>query len=172
MTSRRDRFQRLEPERADPPSAARSGGQPERFQEKEPEAELRVLDLDEGQGFVRCAACRQDHHATAVRCGFCGADLTTREQRAFNEALWKQRVEESAAEEREVEPLRAAQAQAEREMAEAVRQRKMWKREIGLRRPMADSFEEYAARRVVATATRAGRAIGGWLRRALGRKRS
>jgi len=167
----KDRFERLEPERTGDAAQARSGGQPERFQGPEPEPALRVLDLDEGQSFVRCARCRHDHHATTVRCTNCGADLITRAQRAFNEALWKQRREESAVEEGEVEKARRARAQADRDDADAMRLRATLERDVASHRRGPESWEDVQSRWVVDAATRAGRAIGGWLRRVLSRSR-
>jgi uncharacterized membrane protein len=167
----KDRFERLEPERTGDAAQDRSGGQPERFRGPDPEPALRVLDLDQGQSFVRCARCRHDHHATAVRCTNCGADLTTRAQRAFNQALWKQRQEESAAEEAAVEKVRAARAQADRDDADAMRLRAILERDVASHRRAPESWEDVPSRWVVEAATRAGHAIGGWLRRVLSKGR-
>jgi hypothetical protein len=170
----KDRFTRLEPERSGSAPPARSGGQPGRF--TGPEPALRALDLGQGQPFVRCARCRQDHHATAVRCTGCGADLTTRDQRVFNEALWKAHQQESAEEARAVDELRARRAQADREDAGAMRRREALEAELELRRGERGSWDHAGgrwgtmdsdARLVVAIARRAGTAIGGWLRRIL-----
>jgi ribosomal protein L37E len=163
----KDRFERLEPERAGEAAAARSGGQPERFRGPEPEPALRVMDLDEGQSFVRCARCQHDHHAATVRCTNCGADLATRAQRDFNQALWQRRREESAEEEAAVEKLRAARAQADRSDAEALRLRAALERDVASHHRPLESWEDAQSRWVVQAATRAGRVIGGWLRRVL-----
>jgi hypothetical protein len=106
--------------------ASRSGASVERF-ESRPEpaaggAPLRLLEDDGGPSFVRCGECRADSHATALRCSNCAADLTTPAQRGFNEAFWRRRSEEEAAERVEVERLRESQARAEKDAAEARRQ--------------------------------------------------
>jgi hypothetical protein len=167
----KDRFERLEPERTGEAAAPRSGGQPERFRAPEPEPALRVMDLDHGQSFVRCARCQQDHHAAAVRCTNCGADLATRAQRAFNQALWQRRREESAEEEAAVEKVRAARAQADRSDADALRLRGILERDMASHHRPLESWEEARSRWAVQAATRAGRAIGGWLRRVLSSRR-
>ena len=184
--SRRDRFERLESERTTPggphPSpgvegrfgpaptvpasevaTARSGGTPERFEEAVHSEALRPLDLSEGQPFVRCARCRADHHVTAVLCSSCGADLCTAEQRAFNEALWNRRLEEKAEEERELERLREAREQADRELRDALRQRREFEQQWERRR--SRGLEGDGEDNAVDTLQRLGHAIGGWLRR-------
>ena len=168
----KDRFERLEPggdDAASEASPARSGAQPERFREAPAEPELRVLDLDRGQGFVRCALCRQDHHATAVRCIQCGADLATRAQRAYNQDLWQRLREERAAEEPELARVRAARAQADQEDEAAQRRGAILLRQMRAERQT--SWEGLDSGWVVAAATRAGHAIGGWLRRVLSARR-
>ncbi|MBI5549184.1 MAG: hypothetical protein HY901_35305 [Deltaproteobacteria bacterium] len=56
-----------------------------------------------GQGeqpFVRCARCKNDHHALASVCSHCEANLHTPEQQDFNERLWgAMRAEEEKARE-------------------------------------------------------------------------
>jgi hypothetical protein len=105
---------------------SRSGATVERF-DSAPEANagrpaIRVLEDDGGASFVRCASCRADSHATATRCANCDADLTTPAQRRFSEVFWLRRREEEAAERKEVDRLRQAQARANEEAAEAWRQ--------------------------------------------------
>ena len=155
---------------APPPvgSQRRSGGQPARFET--PAAEeppLRVLDVENSQPFVRCAECYGDGHATSVRCQHCGSDLTTREQRAFNETLWKRRLQEKADEDREVGRLRAAREEADREMAEAFRLRATLEQDLERRMALGLRLEigDQEVNPLREPGRRAGRAIGGWLRR-------
>ncbi|HSM92106.1 MAG TPA: hypothetical protein VLT47_04405 [Anaeromyxobacteraceae bacterium] len=77
--------------------------------------------------FVRCAACQVDHNRSAATCSNCGADLRTREQRAFNALLAEERRAQATAEaaqvaelERAREEAAAGEAQAKREMAETL----------------------------------------------------
>ena len=137
------------PPKGAPIPEARSGGEPGRFEEAE--TAPRVLELGEGQGFVRCALCRHDHHATAVRCT-CGALLTTREQRDFNEALWRRQLEEKTEQEAEIARMREKRDEDLRAQAEALRQ---WQVFVETERA-GGSTDVWR---------RAGLAIGGWLRR-------
>jgi hypothetical protein len=50
----------------------RSGAPQARFEEGARDDGIRVLDVGEGQPFVRCA-CRADSYLTATRCSQCGA---------------------------------------------------------------------------------------------------
>jgi len=153
---------------ARPASGQRSGGQPARFETPLAEAPLRVLEIDDSQPFVRCAECHGDGHATSVRCQHCGTDLTTREQRAFNEALWKRRLEEKAQEELEAERLRARREPADREMAEAIRLRAAIEQDLERRLALGLPLDPTdAVNPLEASARRAGRAIGRGFRRAL-----
>jgi hypothetical protein len=148
MSSRSRRFERLERERpaaseappqgaglgerfaavtGDAPVAgdavARGTSAEARFRTEAPaEKPLRLLELDQGQPFVRCARCRRDAYRTAASCTFCGADLDTQEQRAYNEAYWKDRQADDTEQRAELERLRAARETAERELAEATRE--------------------------------------------------
>lgn len=131
--TRRRRFERIEKERtgaapappASPGLAGRFGPAP---------AGPRVLDLSTGQPFVRCAVCRGDSHATASACGHCEARLDTPEQRAFNREFWLRRQEEDAEARVEVERLRAAREEADREVAQTRRHLEWMDQEIALRR--------------------------------------
>jgi hypothetical protein len=108
------------------------GASADRFRAEVPD--MRVLDLESGQAFVRCALCRGDNHATATTCCRCEAALDTPEQRAFNEAFWKRRVEEDAALRAEVELVAARREQADRAAAEARRYLEWMDLEIADRR--------------------------------------
>ena len=128
---------------------------------------IRVLDTDEGQGFVRCAECRADNFANATACTACGADLLTARQRSYNEALWQKLRADRAEADREVEALRARRASADREQAEAMRRAPALllelerRRELGL--PLDDADDVSDPLRAMA------RALGRTLGRALGR---
>ncbi len=141
-----------------------SGAAAVRF-EAEPAAGgiIRLLDLEQGQSFLRCCRCRADNYVTASRCEPCGADLQTREQRAFNEAFWKKRLEAEAEEKAALDEARARRAQAEREDAEALRRRAALEQELQRRRglglPLDDEDDVSQPLRAV------GRAVGQWLRR-------
>jgi hypothetical protein len=153
------RFRPAPPAAPEPaPGAPRSGGQPGRFEAGE--TAPRVLDLGEGQGFVRCADCRQDHHATAVRCTECGADLTTRVQRDFNQALWKRQLDEKAEQDAELARMRESREEADRAQEEVLRQWKAYTEDMRNRRGLfgVDDGDELAPVRA------AGHAIGRWLR--------
>jgi hypothetical protein len=131
--SRRGRFERIEKERraADTPVAP-TASLAERFGASEPGP--RVLDLADGQPYVRCAECRGDSHATSRTCGHCGAVLTTPGQRAFNRAFWARRQEEDAAERAAADRLRASREEAERELAEVRKHIEWMGRETAVRR--------------------------------------
>ncbi len=100
----------------------RSGASEARFEEAARDDRLRVLEMGEGQPFVRCAHCRSDSYLTATRCSECDALLETPEQRAFNEALWRKTRAEGEEQEREVAALRDRRAQGDREQRGAQRQ--------------------------------------------------
>jgi hypothetical protein len=154
------------------PSAAaeapsRTLGRPERFEPAPASgAALRLRELDEGQPFVRCARCRADGHASAVVCSHCGADLTTREQRAYNEGVWRRQQAERAEQQEQVARLEAARAQAEREAAEARRQLMEQVR----RRPQPSWSRGDSYDAVRAGARRFGTVLGDWLRRTFPRR--
>lgn len=73
------------------------------------------------QPFLRCAACEADNARHQARCDHCGADLTTAEQRAYNERLWAARKRESQEEQRACAALGEARRKAEAETASAKR---------------------------------------------------
>jgi hypothetical protein len=156
-----------------PPVEPPAGGAPvgssrARFEAPEPPPDgLRVLE-DDAPAFVRCAECRCDNHATAVRCRSCQTDLNTPAQREFNEMFWRARLEEDAAEAREAERVRERQAEANREAHEAQRRMMELQAELGRRaergEPLEGDPQQGAAVRSAARA--AGTFIGGWIRRA------
>jgi hypothetical protein len=131
--SRRSRFEKLEKQRPDrDPAPSSSSSVAGRFGAA---AEgPRVLDLAEGQPFVRCAVCRGDSHATSRTCCHCEAMLDTPEQRAFNQAFWLRRQEEDTEQRAEVDRVRAARERADREVAEARKHVEWLDQEIALRR--------------------------------------
>lgn len=153
-----------------PEPAPPSHAMPERFGDAPAGgAALRVREPDEGQPFVRCASCRADGHVTSVVCSHCGADLSTREQRAYNESVWRQQQAERAEQREQLAKQEAARAQADREAAEAHRRldemidrsRSRYSRSWGDHRPDP-----------VAEAARAlGAWLGAWLRRAVPERR-
>jgi hypothetical protein len=165
----------VDAEPSPPTSQGRSGGQPARFETPTvEEPPLRVLDVENSQPFVRCAECRADGHATSVRCQHCGSDLTTREQRAFNEALWKRRLQEKAEEEREVERLRTAREEADREMAEAFRLRAALEQDLERRMALGILLERpgAGADAIEVSGRRVGEALGRWFRRSFPERRT
>lgn len=131
--SRLGRFEKIEKERPDgDPAPSSSSSVAGRFG-----AEVegpRVLDLAEGQPFIRCAVCRGDSHATSRACCHCEATLDTPEQRAFNQAFWLRRQEEDAEHRAEADRLRASRVQADREVAQVRKHVEWMDQEIALRR--------------------------------------
>jgi hypothetical protein len=126
-----------------------------------------VLDLSEGQPFVRCAECKGDSHATALTCCRCDARLDTPAQRAFNEAFWKQRQEEDAELRVETERLRTRREQADRDVADARKYLEWMDQEIALRRARRVTRREGEVVITFQPDTRAlGLAIGRFLRKA------
>jgi hypothetical protein len=119
---------------ADAAPSARCGAAVERFERvgarEAGEAPIRLLEDDGGQSFVRCASCRADNPMGGRRCVNCEADLATREQRAYNEAFWRQRMEEEAEQRAEIDRLRQARARAEEEAREAARRLPELEREM------------------------------------------
>ena len=108
------------------------GASANRFRADAPD--MRVLDLESGQAFVRCALCRGDNHATARTCCRCEADLDTPAQRAFNEVFWTRRQADDAEERAEAERLTARREQADRDAAEARRHLDWMDQQLAIRR--------------------------------------
>jgi hypothetical protein len=181
------RFERLERERAEaarpepeprvpsvearfggegPPGAGeapgRSGASESRFEQDARDDRIRVLDVGEGQPFVRCALCRSDSYLTATRCAQCDALLETPEQRAFNEALWRKTRAEGEVQEREVAALRDRRAQGDREQADAHRRRALIEAELDRRRALGLPLDDRDA------VGDPARAAARWLGRFLG----
>lgn len=111
----------LERPAAAPGAPARSGADLERFAPPPPPP--LELDLPEAgeRPFTRCPRCAMDHHVTAVECTQCGARLDTPECRAFNEALWGERLAQAAQEAQADAERRVAREEAE---AQAARERR------------------------------------------------
>jgi hypothetical protein len=165
--SRLRRFERIEKERSRASAGpTASPGVAGRFSPA-PEGP-RVLDLSDGQPFLRCAACRGDSHAAATTCVHCEARLDTPEQRAFNREFWLRRQEEDAEQRAEVERLRAAREEAERAAAQARRQLEWMRVETVLRRSRRLGGREGALVIDLGPSLRPlGLAIGRFLRRAV-----
>jgi len=119
MTSRFSRFLHLERSRAERPASeepsqlqngnrfsAVAGPQgapqatsvPEAHLERfRGEAPLALADpAQKAEHFPRCGSCEADNSAFAKECSQCGADLTTPQQRAYNERLQQTRQQEAA----------------------------------------------------------------------------
>lgn len=98
---------------AAPRTPARSGAGLDRFAPPPPPS----LELDRAAAgerpFTRCAACGMDHNVNALECSGCGARLDTEACRAFNEALWQERLAEAAREAVVDAERRAARAEAD-----------------------------------------------------------
>lgn len=139
----------------------RSGASEGRFEEARRDDRIRILEVGEGQPFVRCARCRSDSYLTATRCAQCDADLETAEQRAFNEALWRQGRAEREEQEREVAALRDRRAQGDREQADARRQLALIEAELDRRRALGLPLEDRDA--VGDPARAAARSLGRFL---------
>jgi hypothetical protein len=89
------------------------------------------------------------------------------EQRAFNEALWRETQTEREEQEREVAALRDRRAQGDREQADAQRQRAWIEAELDRRRALGLPLDDQDA--VGDPARAAARALGIFLGRALAR---
>jgi len=127
MSSRFDRFGKLENERTAPkeeehsrPSLERFGAEPERAPQEQPAEPADPYRPDAGPltrfsedgghhvrveedplanlGFRRCPACERDSGKFDTRCYLCGASLTSPEAIALNMRLLEQREAEKAAE--------------------------------------------------------------------------
>lgn len=100
-----------------PEPPPRSGGDLERFAPPPPPPlELDVPEAGE-RPFTRCPRCGMDHHVGIVACSACGAPLDTEACRAFNDALWRERLAQAAEEDRVDAARRAAREAAEGEAA-------------------------------------------------------
>jgi hypothetical protein len=108
----------------------------------------RLRPEDDGQPFVRCCFCRIDNEIDRATCRGCAADLSTAQQRAFNQLLW--------------ERLRAEREElrAETERLEANRRRA----EVELQGVFA-ALRTRAGRPGEHPGRRAGRILGRWLSR-------
>jgi hypothetical protein len=144
MTSKFTRFLHLERSRGErpkpeEPSRLQSGGRfealaqrgdapqgaevPEAHLERfRGEAPLALADASqEEEHFPRCARCESDNSRYNRECGVCGADLTTPQQREYNERLRQARQAHEREQEQAVEELRRqAEAQQKEELAQRV----------------------------------------------------
>ncbi|MBI3180773.1 MAG: hypothetical protein HYZ28_01380 [Myxococcales bacterium] len=113
----RARFGALEVGNSAPAGVDSSAKHVERFKE----LLERPLELDTERGqrqpFVRCCRCEADSALHAQRCAQCGEDLTTEEQRAFNEKLWSERQQQGERERGELSKLEAERSSAAAEEA-------------------------------------------------------
>ncbi|MBN1210473.1 MAG: hypothetical protein JXB05_36805 [Myxococcaceae bacterium] len=76
----------------------------------------------EEQRFPRCARCESDNSRFAQECAVCGADLSTPQQREYNERLWQARQQELAREREAVEAIvQNRQRSSEERQAEEAR---------------------------------------------------
>jgi len=91
----------------------------ERFRGEAPLA-LEGVPSEQEQQFPRCGSCESDNGRFAKECVVCGADLTTPQQRAFNEQLWQQRREEQARE-REAAAVYSQQKRDQEQQADQAR---------------------------------------------------
>jgi len=149
------RFGRVEAPGRPPADAPVPEGATDRFRDPK-ERPLDVAPMRDGeQPFARCAACEMDNSVYAAACQNCGADLTTREQRLFNERLWAKRREETAAE-------AAAHADLERE------RQKVAEDEARARRELGETLARQEAARVEERLGEATWGQGGWGRRGWG----
>lgn len=98
-----------------PPSASVPEAHLERFRG---EAPLGIVDPSQkADHFPRCGSCQAENGAFAKECAQCGADLTTPQQRAYNEQL-RQSRQQAEAQAREA----AVALHAERQRQEAEKQ--------------------------------------------------
>jgi hypothetical protein len=94
---------------------ALSGGKPKRPATGPPDEPVLRVREDDGQPFIRCLGCRYDNHVGAVRCMSCNADLTTSDQRSFNQNLRDRYLQEQAEYKRETERIATEQRRLNRE---------------------------------------------------------
>jgi hypothetical protein len=83
---------------AGPQAAPQATSVPEAHLERfRGEAPLALADpAQKAEHFPRCGSCEADNSAFARECSQCGADLTTPQQRAYNEQLQQTRQQEAA----------------------------------------------------------------------------
>jgi hypothetical protein len=83
---------------AGPQQAPQATSVPEAHLERfKGQAPLGLVDpLQKTEHFPRCGSCEADNGAFAKECGQCGADLTTPQQREYNERLQQSRQQEAA----------------------------------------------------------------------------
>jgi hypothetical protein len=120
-----NRFETLSERPEAPQEAAVPETHLERFRGQAPLA-LEAIPEEE-QRFPRCGSCQSDSGRFATECSACGADLTTPQQRAFNEQLWQQRRQE-AAQEREATANLSQQRQEQERLEDSARYGEMLKK--------------------------------------------
>jgi transcriptional regulator NrdR family protein len=116
--ARSERFEALEGRAELPEQPPGAGLSADRFQDSGPGENLELAPARPGdQPFIRCAHCEADHGAQAQVCTQCGRDLTTAEQREFNEALWARRKKEAEEQSSELNRFREEAHQLETQQA-------------------------------------------------------
>jgi len=113
-----NRFENLAQRSAAPQEAVVPETHLERFRGEAPLA-LAEEQSEQEQRFPRCGSCESDNGRFAKECGVCGADLTTPQQRAYNERLWQTRQQELAREREATAALSQQKHEAERQADQA-----------------------------------------------------
>lgn len=87
------------------------------------EAPLALADAPrEAERFPRCARCESENGRFARECTVCGADLTTPQQREYNERLWQTRQAQEREQAQALEQSRQqAEARRQEELADRAR---------------------------------------------------
>lgn len=113
-----NRFETLEQRGEGPQEAAVPETHLERFRGEAPLA-LAEDQTEDEQRFPRCGSCESENGRFAKECVVCGADLTTPQQRAYNEQLWQTRQQDLAREREATAALSQQRHAAEREVDQA-----------------------------------------------------
>ncbi len=113
-----NRFEMLSQRGEAPQGAVVPEAHLERFRGEAPLA-LAEAQSEEQQRFPRCGSCESDNGRFAKECVVCGADLTTPQQRAYNERLWQTRQQELAREREATAALSQQKHEAERQADQA-----------------------------------------------------
>jgi hypothetical protein len=114
-----NRFETLAQRGAAPQEAAVPETHLERFRGEAPLALVDAQPEQDAQLFPRCGSCESENGRFAKECVVCGADLTTPQQRAYNERLWQTRKQELAQEREAVAALSQQKHAAERQEDQA-----------------------------------------------------
>ncbi|MFL5344596.1 MAG: hypothetical protein ACJ8AT_07375 [Hyalangium sp.] len=116
-----NRFETLAQRGAAPQQAAVPETHLERFRGEAPLALAEEPSSEEEElRFPRCGSCESDNGRFSKECTVCGADLTTPQQRAYNERLWQARQQERARE-REAAAALSQQKHAQERQADQAR---------------------------------------------------